>query len=99
MKTYSVYLNGQLKTTESTFAVMNPAQGEPLARMSALDRAAVTQAIDDAHQAFLKWRQLPGKGRGELLQQIAAELQRRREEVARLITLENGKPLTQSQGE
>jgi succinate-semialdehyde dehydrogenase/glutarate-semialdehyde dehydrogenase len=99
MKTYGVYLNGELKITENTFAVMNPAQGEPIARMCKVDRATVAQAITDAHSAFLKWRQLPAKKRGELLHQIAAELNRRREEVARLITLENGKPLTQSQGE
>src|SRR5207245_11530437 len=49
--------------------------------------------------AFGAWRQLPGKGRGELLHKVANELQRRREEIARLITLENGKPLTQSLGE
>src|SRR6185503_6323901 len=56
-------------------------------------------AIKDAHDAFTSWRHLPGKGRGELLNAVASELHRRRDEVARLITLENGKPLTQSQGE
>src|SRR4029077_16393829 len=53
----------------------------------------------DAHEAFSHWRQLPGKARGDFLHQIAAEVQRRREEIARLITLENGKPLSQSEGE
>src|SRR5439155_12627725 len=53
----------------------------------------------DAHEAFLAWRQVPGKKRGEWLRQIAVELQRRGDEIARLITLENGKPLAQSQGE
>src|SRR2546428_2534221 len=67
--------------------------------MCAVERPAVAKAIQDAHAAFLAWRQLPGKKRGEWLHQLAAELQRRREEIARLITLENGKPLAQSQGE
>jgi succinate-semialdehyde dehydrogenase/glutarate-semialdehyde dehydrogenase len=49
--------------------------------------------------AFLTWRQVPGKDRGEFLQAVAGELARRREEIARLITMENGKPLAQSQGE
>jgi succinate-semialdehyde dehydrogenase/glutarate-semialdehyde dehydrogenase len=49
--------------------------------------------------AFSSWRQIPGKSRGEWLHKVANELYRRREEIARLITLENGKPLTQSQGE
>src|SRR5262245_31466331 len=99
MKTYSVYLNGELKTTKNTYAVTNPAKGEPIARMSAVARPVVAQAIQDAHAAFLGWRQAPGKKRGEWLHQIAAELNRRRDEIARLITLENGKPLAQSQGE
>ena len=99
MKTYSVYLNGELTITENTYVVTNPANGDNLARMSTVDRPAVAQAIRDAHAAFPGWRQLPGKQRGELLHQAASELHRRREEIARLITLENGKPLTQSQGE
>src|SRR5207247_5976926 len=82
-----------------TDAVNNPATGDLVARMSCVDRATVALAIKNAHAAFGPWRQLPGKGRGELLHSIANELHRRREEVARLITLENGKPLTQSQGE
>jgi succinate-semialdehyde dehydrogenase/glutarate-semialdehyde dehydrogenase len=99
MKNYPVYLNGELTVTEKSYLVKNPATGEPVARMSAVERSAVAEAIADAHRAFVPWRQLPGKGRGEMLHKIASELQRRREEVARVITLENGKPLTQSQGE
>src|SRR5580765_7560282 len=99
MKTYPVYLNGNLKITEKTFVVRNPATGEGFARMSEVDRPVVADAIRHAHAAFPAWRHLSGKGRGELLGKIAQALDRRREEIARLITLENGKPLTQSQGE
>src|SRR6266567_1752100 len=99
MKTYPIYLNGELTITEKVFLVNNPATGEAFARMSSVDRAGVAQALTDAQAAFSGWRQLPGKGRGELLHKVANELQRRREEISRLITLENGKPLTQSQGE
>src|SRR5436190_6272395 len=99
MKTYPVYLNGNLKITEKTFVVRNPATGEGFAMMSEVDRPVVAEAIRHAHSAFPAWRHLSGKGRGELLGKIAQALDRRREEIARLITLENGKPLTQSQGE
>jgi succinate-semialdehyde dehydrogenase / glutarate-semialdehyde dehydrogenase len=84
---------------DHTINVINPATTEPFARMSVVDRAKVAKAVGDAHAAFLLWRQIPGKSRGELLNKIADELHRRREDIARLITLENGKPLTQSQGE
>src|SRR5437899_2010825 len=99
MRTYPVYLNGEPTLTESSFPVVNPATGEEFARMSSVGHLAVAQAIKDAHSAFGSWRQIPGKGRSDWLHRLASELNRRREEVARLITLENGKPLTQSQGE
>jgi succinate-semialdehyde dehydrogenase/glutarate-semialdehyde dehydrogenase len=99
MRTYPVYLNGELKVTQETYYVTNPANGEILAQMSTVGRAEVAQAIETAHAAFAVWRRVPGKNRGEFLQKIATELERRREEIARLITLENGKPLAQSQGE
>jgi succinate-semialdehyde dehydrogenase / glutarate-semialdehyde dehydrogenase len=62
-------------------------------------RSAVAQAIADGHAAFLDWRQRTGKARGEYLNKIAGELERRRDEIARTITSENGKPLAQSLGE
>jgi succinate-semialdehyde dehydrogenase / glutarate-semialdehyde dehydrogenase len=59
----------------------------------------VKRAIERAHEAFLGWRKQTGKARGEYLQKIANELERCKDEVARTITLENGKPLAQSQAE
>jgi len=99
MKTYPVYLNGELTVTQKTHEVTNPATGEVVAKMSTVDRVTVAQAMQHAHIAFQTWRNSPGKKRGEFLRQIAAEVQRRRDEIARVITLENGKPLAQSEGE
>lgn len=99
MKTYPLYLNGELVITEETLVVHNPATAQPLARISRVDRNAVAKALQHAHVAFPGWRQFPGKFRGELLYQVATEVHRRREEIARQITLENGKPLSQSQAE
>src|SRR6266550_7824597 len=99
MKTYPVYLNGDWLVAEESIPVTNPATEEVIARMSVVNRAHVAQAIRDAHAAFAGWRQLTAKARVEFLHSIANELVRRRDEIARTITLENGKPLTQSQGE
>jgi len=99
MTSYPVFLNGEFAVTEKTLPVVNPATGEPFARINLVDRPQVARAIEDAEKAFLGWRRQTGKARGELLEKIADELERRRDEVARLITLENGKPLSQSQGE
>lgn len=67
--------------------------------MSWLGRERVAQAIHDADNAFQLWRTVTSKSRGELLARIAEELEHRRSEVARTITLESGKPLSQSLGE
>ena len=99
MKTYPLYLNGEFVTTTKLFPVRNPATGRAFAQMSAIDRPRLAQAIQDAHAAFAGWRALTGKARGEYLRKIANELERRQDEIARTITLENGKPLAQSVAE
>lgn len=99
MKTYPVYLNGEWLVTTDSIGVVNPASEDIIGRMSQVERRHITQALEDAHKAFAGWRQITGRGRAEILEQIADELHRRREEIARIITLENGKPIAQSQGE
>jgi succinate-semialdehyde dehydrogenase/glutarate-semialdehyde dehydrogenase len=99
MKTYPLYLNGRWHTSDATVPVINPASGEAFARVTIVDRAMVREVIKDAHTAFGAWRRVTGKGRGEVLHRMADELERRRDEIARIITLENGKPIVQSQGE
>jgi succinate-semialdehyde dehydrogenase/glutarate-semialdehyde dehydrogenase len=99
MKTYPLYLNGEFVASEPAWDVINPATGEAFARISTVDRRRVAQAISDAHAAFPGWRQLTAKARGEYLRRIASEVERRKDEIARLISSENGKPLAQSLGE
>ena len=99
MKTYPLYLNGEFVTSEPAWDVLNPATGEAFAKISTIDRRRLAQALADAHAAFAGWRQITAKARGEYLRRIASELERRRDEIARLISSENGKPLAQSLGE
>ena len=99
MKTYSLYLNGEWKHTASVLSVVNPATTETFAEVSMLDRSRVAEAVRDAHVAFENWRRLTGKARGAYLSAIADEMERRTDQIARTITLENGKPLGQSRGE
>lgn len=96
MKVFPLYLNGEWVSSDSTTPVINPATGEPFARMTNLPRPRVAQAIADAHTAFGSWRRQTARSRAVFLTKIAAELERRREEIARLLTMENGKPLAQS---
>jgi succinate-semialdehyde dehydrogenase / glutarate-semialdehyde dehydrogenase len=99
VKTYPLYLNGELTTSEPARPVVNPATGEPFALISTTTRERLATAIEDAHAAFRSWRRVPGKARGVHLKKIADLVDSRRDEIARAITLENGKPLGQSQAE
>jgi len=99
MKTYPLYLNGDWVVSAPFEQVINPANGELLAQVSTVDRNRVAQAIGDAHEAFNSWRKLTGKARADFLLAIADELETRKQDIARTITLENGKPLAQSFGE
>lgn len=99
MKIHPLYLNGEFVTTAESLPVLNPATGQPFARMATGTRATVAQALAAAHTAFATWRNVTGKSRGDHLLKIAAEVERRKDEIARTITMENGKPLAQSLGE
>ena len=99
MTTYPLYLNGQFESFPTTLAVINPATEEPFAEVCTTDRARLSLALEDAHRAFLQWRRLTGKARGAFLLKVADQVESRRDDIARIITLENGKPLAQSLGE
>jgi succinate-semialdehyde dehydrogenase / glutarate-semialdehyde dehydrogenase len=99
MKTYPLYLNGDFVTTDEIKPIINPATGEAFANISNIDRTRVAQAIKDAHAAWTAWRKLTGKARGAYLHATADNLEARKDEIAKTITMENGKPLGQSLGE
>jgi succinate-semialdehyde dehydrogenase/glutarate-semialdehyde dehydrogenase len=95
------YLNGQWVDGGATDAidVVNPATGDVFAKVASASREQVKQALADAQAAFAGWRSLPAKARADYLLAVAAELNRRTDDVAKLMTMENGKPLAQSKGE
>ena len=77
----------------------NPTTGAELARVrtaSADDYAAVSAAT---HAAFLRWRSEPAPVRGQLVRALGDALRDRQEDLARLISLENGKILSEARGE
>lgn len=98
-KTYGSYLEGKWVSTEDTFEVVNPATAEPFARVSRISNAQLKSALNASEAALPAWRAITAKDRGALLHGVANELLRRKAEIARTITLENGKPLAQSEGE
>jgi succinate-semialdehyde dehydrogenase/glutarate-semialdehyde dehydrogenase len=74
-------------------ATTNPATGERLKSFEPLDNADVQRRIARAHAAFDSWRHAPVAERARIVAQAGALLDQRRDEYARLMTLEMGKLL------
>jgi succinate-semialdehyde dehydrogenase/glutarate-semialdehyde dehydrogenase len=96
---YCSYIRGQWVRTGNEFEVVNPADAQPFAQVSTIDRSQLKDGLRAAEDAFPAWRATTARERGLLLHRIADEIVRRKAEIARIITLENGKPLAQSEGE
>lgn len=77
----------------------DPTSGDVLARLMTAgpdDYLAVSSAT---HSAFERWRTVPAPRRGEVVRRLGQALRERKEDLARLISLENGKILSEARGE
>ncbi|HEY1805475.1 MAG TPA: aldehyde dehydrogenase family protein [Terracidiphilus sp.] len=79
-----------------TFATINPTTGEEICQVAAADSADVDQAVQAARNAFEigPWRKMPASERGKLLYRLADLIEQHGDELARLESLDNGKPLS-----
>jgi succinate-semialdehyde dehydrogenase/glutarate-semialdehyde dehydrogenase len=94
------YINGNwLSDSENTFAVLNPASGEQIAMISSASAADATLAVDAASSALLPWRNKTVKERSSLLRCWFDLVMQNKEELAEILTAEQGKPLAESLGE
>lgn len=96
---YGCFVDGAWMHTANTMDVIDPAYAKPFAKVCAVEQSVVTQALEAAEAALPAWRATPAVERAEVMQRCADELIRRRAEIAKVITQENGKPLAQSEGE
>ena len=76
--------------------VVNPTTEEPIAEIVDGDERDVDAAVQAAHRAFPAWRATPVEERARLVEALADELARRSDAFARLITTENGAPISES---
>jgi len=86
-------------TTGEFYPDVNPATGELLGQISVAGPAEVDLAVRTAYEAFQRWRAVPAPRRGEILFRIAQLLERRKEELARLMAEEMGKVLLEARGD
>ncbi len=90
---YHLTINGQLVAAEETFGVMNPATGKLLAQAPNATAEQLDEAIAAAKTAFQSWSALGYDERQGYLERYADALQESRDDLVRLLTLEQGKPL------
>ena len=86
-------------TSDSALELTNPATGEPLGTTPGGSAAEVDAAVQAAHAAFPAWRATPAVDRVQFLFKLKALLEEHLDELAALITTENGKTLSESKGE
>jgi len=82
-----------------TFAVTNPADGSHIADVANGGADEAKAAVDAAHAAFPAWRARPAKERAQLLRKWFELIMQHQEDLARIISLEQGKPLAEARGE
>ncbi|WOD14700.1 NAD-dependent succinate-semialdehyde dehydrogenase [Paraburkholderia kirstenboschensis] len=79
--------------------VINPSDETQLGPVPGATREDLARALDAAHRGFLMWRDTPPQQRAELLLRATALLRERAEQIARIITLEQGKPIADARSE
>ena len=83
----------------ASLAVENPATQETVADVGSASPAQVDAAVAAAAEAFPVWSGTPALERGEMLHEVATRLRAAKDELARVMTLEGGKPLVENSDE
>ena len=95
------FVDGQWINSDSgeTFGVSNPATGEEICRVSNCGGAETRRAIEAAERAMVSWQSKTARDRSELLRCWYERVMDSREDLAVIMTLEQGKPLAESRAE
>ncbi|SFN93427.1 succinate-semialdehyde dehydrogenase / glutarate-semialdehyde dehydrogenase [Pseudomonas sp. NFACC24-1] len=94
----SLLIDGQWSTGahERQADVFNPATGEVIAKLSLASTADLDRALAAAQRGFQAWRKTSAYDRSKILRRAADLVRQRSDEIAALITLEQGKPLAEA---
>ena len=101
VETVSFYVNGAWEKPEGRAigAVTNPATGETIAEVPFATDTDVDRAVRTAHDAFLKWRDVPVVDRVQVLYRFKALLDKYSNDIAAILTRENGKTTEDARAE
>src|SRR5689334_20088248 len=100
MQAYQQFINGKFVSAKSgkTFNVFDPATEQVIATCPGGEAADVALAVEAAKKAFYGgWKQTSAQERGRILFRIAERIRARRDELAKLETINSGKPIVESE--
>lgn len=93
------YIGGAWQGSEESYSVQNPASGETIAHVARHGSQSASLAVDAASAALPAWAALGAGDRAQFLRRWHDLIVANTEDLARLMTLEQGKPLAESRGE
>jgi len=95
------YIDGQWTNSDNgeTFAVYNPANGEVIADVAKCSTNETRRAVEAAEKAQVAWRNKSAKERATLLHKWFTLMMENQEDLAQILTAEQGKPLAEARGE
>jgi succinate-semialdehyde dehydrogenase/glutarate-semialdehyde dehydrogenase len=95
------YIDGKWVEADSgrTLTVKNPATGEVIGTVPAMSATETRRAIEAAHRALPAWRAMTAKERAAILRKLYDLMLANQEDLAVIMTAEQGKPLAESRGE
>jgi len=96
-----LFINGVWRNSADgrSLAVHNPATGQQIGRVAHAGRTDLDHALEAAQRGFEVWRDFTPAARSKIMRKAAELMRERAAEIARLLTLEQGKPLAEAKGE
>ncbi|MBI3682700.1 MAG: CoA-acylating methylmalonate-semialdehyde dehydrogenase [Acidobacteria bacterium] len=99
VRTLKFFVNGEwVEAHRPLHPVMNPSTGQVIAQVPYATASDVDRAANAAHRAFLAWREVPVVERVQVLYRYKDLLEKHQDEVARILSTENGKTLEDARG-
>ena len=99
IETFANHIGGRWEAEPETMPAVNPATGEPIGRLPRSSRETARRAIAAARAAQPGWAATPVWQRAKACLAIAAQIDAARDRIARTLSLEQGKPFKEAQGE
>lgn len=96
-----MFINGEFTTSDNheTLSIINPATEELLEQVERGTEQDVQSAVEAARNAFNGWRKTPASERAAILHKVADDIRSHHEEIVRLLTQEEGKPIPENDEE